>query len=290
MRNSNPNGPRKDLSTVVVERPRGGQDGNANNRAYRRTVKSKKNFEDLPDKESVHKPHKFGGWSDERKVHRKDDFLSPIKGFLRKSVGRPWDKVWSELRSMLNGRTTMHQHVLDHVKQYVETSPMFIEGRVCNAISYVSGVPNELRNGDYYVSEHGILRRYKRPKGDGFRRRGVRTYYEKVVRKGDREDYRKIGGLWFYFRYDHLYPYQTLYDAHLGRHVTNRPYGPDLTWKVVGDDNWRLDVEYGKPRHNGSTIFGANCVRVCVEKRQLSKKQIKDLDLANVRGLSYDEL
>lgn len=272
MRNSNPKGPRKDLSTVVVERPRGGQDGNINNRAHRRTARSKKNFEDLPSKESIHAPHKHGKWADERKVDRKDDFLSPIKGFLRKSVGRPWDKVWSELRSMLNGHTTMHQHVLDHVTRYVEVKPMFIQGRVCSAFSYSGQVPYELSNGDYYVSPHGILRRYKRPKGLGFSRPYTRSACQKLVRKNDREDYRKINGFWFLFRYEHLHHGQALYDVHLCREV-----------RASGEDVWRLPNLYGWARHNGLRLYGT-CFRACVEKRQLTKKEIRELELEIVPG------
>ncbi len=48
------------------------------------------------------------------------DRLSPLRKYLRAQVGRPWNKVWSEICADLSPRSTMHEHLRDHVLREVE--------------------------------------------------------------------------------------------------------------------------------------------------------------------------
>lgn len=48
-----------------------------------------------------------------------NDLLSPLKRWLRSQVGRPWDKVWSELCSGMDTRTVTGRHLMDHARQLV---------------------------------------------------------------------------------------------------------------------------------------------------------------------------
>lgn len=50
-----------------------------------------------------------------------NDLLSPLKRWLRSQVGRPWDKVWSELCSGMDSRTVTGRHLMDHARQFVST-------------------------------------------------------------------------------------------------------------------------------------------------------------------------
>lgn len=107
---------RSDIAKVVVERPRsGGRDRPI--RAYRRSVEWKRSLEEgredeAPVTESITFQHGVG--------KRLNDFLSPIRGFLRKSVGRPWDDVWSEASALLKPTSVMQRHVIEHLRDYVE--------------------------------------------------------------------------------------------------------------------------------------------------------------------------
>lgn len=49
------------------------------------------------------------------------DVLNPLRRYLRKQVGRPWDKIYSEMNRSLDKRTTAGQHIWDHVLMEVET-------------------------------------------------------------------------------------------------------------------------------------------------------------------------
>jgi len=51
-----------------------------------------------------------------------NDLLSPLKRWLRSQVGRPWDKVWSELCSGMDTRTVTGRHLMDHARQFVSTN------------------------------------------------------------------------------------------------------------------------------------------------------------------------
>jgi hypothetical protein len=56
------------------------------------------------------------------------DNLRPLEGYLRSQVGRPWAKVYSELRARLNPRSAVQFHVVEHLFQMVERD-VRLEGR-----------------------------------------------------------------------------------------------------------------------------------------------------------------
>src|SRR5881397_250517 len=47
------------------------------------------------------------------------EHLAPLRRFLEKSVGRRWDKVYSEICSHLRPTSTIQKHVRDHLWDYV---------------------------------------------------------------------------------------------------------------------------------------------------------------------------
>lgn len=49
------------------------------------------------------------------------DLLGPLRKYLRKQVGRPWDKIYSEMNQSLDKRTVSGLHIWDHVLLEVET-------------------------------------------------------------------------------------------------------------------------------------------------------------------------
>jgi hypothetical protein len=54
--------------------------------------------------------------------------LAPLRRFLQRRVGRPWDAVRSEICARLKMTSAVQKHVLDHVKEMVEENPVFIDG------------------------------------------------------------------------------------------------------------------------------------------------------------------
>jgi len=49
--------------------------------------------------------------------------LGPLQRFLEKSVGRSWNKVYSEIRQQLDHRRATGFHILQHLNEMVQTHP-----------------------------------------------------------------------------------------------------------------------------------------------------------------------
>lgn len=61
-----------------------------------------------------------------RGADRKDptDLWGPLRRFLRAHVGRPWNKVWSEICEQADSRRVIGMHLRGHVHDLVETRPI----------------------------------------------------------------------------------------------------------------------------------------------------------------------
>ena len=98
---------RDDMFKVIVERPRWG-------RAW--AVKSKARYDRLPDRSHVTGRRlalEVGG------TKGLNENLAPLKRYLHKQVGRPWDKVFSEICATLDTGSTVKQHVRDHLTDFI---------------------------------------------------------------------------------------------------------------------------------------------------------------------------
>jgi hypothetical protein len=190
---------RKDIAKVIVERPRTSRSFADSKNGTRRS-KEWKNL-DAPTKLSM-KPYRGG------KDKYSTDFLAPLNGLVRRSVGRPWDKVFAEISEHLKPSSTMQQHVLDHAKHdLLETN-----------VDYdVNGHPwskrytaRPLRPDELYVDVNGFIRRvknnwkYKRAEeaSDAYwRARWGSRYGEKTQKepsfKRDGVEYHRENGIWY---------------------------------------------------------------------------------------------
>lgn len=175
---------RDDIAKVIVERPRRGGRSGKLSKQYRRQFDWKRLIEegredDSPARESMR--FKFG-W--DRKQF--DDFLSPILGFLKKSVGRPWDDVWSEISAHLTLASTTQRHVLGHVLDYVETNTLeWPDGEITDSRGRELG--GFFRGSFYVCPSTGVLREAETRK----RYRWSPTVNVPVVR------FHRIDGVWF---------------------------------------------------------------------------------------------
>lgn len=82
------------------------------------------------------------------------DFLSPLKGWLAKQVGRPWAEVHSELCAHLGGNGVMQQHVRGHTDDYLlaPDKVRIVDGVAHEAQRYTTrlGVTREIENDTLY--------------------------------------------------------------------------------------------------------------------------------------------
>lgn len=120
---------RSDMAKVVTERPRRGS-RNASLKTARRLTRDEIT-------QAMHEDDDFGPARapvSRRRQHGWDakeftDVLNPLRGYLRKQVGRPWDKVWSELSANLDKRSITGQHIFDHIKWEIETHAIMVGNR-----------------------------------------------------------------------------------------------------------------------------------------------------------------
>ena len=56
--------------------------------------------------------------------------LAPLKRYLDRQVGRPWNKVFSEIAQHLKPSSTVQQHVRDHLDDFVAIRTSMVDGEV----------------------------------------------------------------------------------------------------------------------------------------------------------------
>jgi hypothetical protein len=105
---------RSDMAKVVTEAPRHGH-ANPSRKWGRRLRKDEYELDDHgPMRVSSARRRQYTNWKDF------SDVLGPLRRYLRKQVGRPWDKVWSEITQTLDRRSLTGQHIFDHISWEVE--------------------------------------------------------------------------------------------------------------------------------------------------------------------------
>ncbi len=99
---------REDMFKVIVERPRWGS---------RHAPKAKLRNDKVPDRKRATGRRQ----ALEQHGYTKclNENLAPLKRYLMKQVGRPWDKVYSEISEHLDTSSTVKQHVRDHLTDFI---------------------------------------------------------------------------------------------------------------------------------------------------------------------------
>ena len=99
---------REDMFKVIVERPRHGR---------KHAAKSKARYDKLTGRKHVTGRRQVLEHSGYTKSLNEN--LAPLKRYLHKQVGRPWDKVYSEICRSLDTGSTVKQHVRDHLGDFI---------------------------------------------------------------------------------------------------------------------------------------------------------------------------
>lgn len=128
-------------------------------------------------------------WQDKSPRKYFNEYLAPLRRYLKKQVGRSWDEVYAEIRAAVKPNSTTNIHVYQHLEREVEKH-----------VKYIDGKPYSLDNGGYPVRglyvcpDSGILkpapRWQKIPKSQPI----TRIYLD-----SDRW-YEQIDGLWYLMR------------------------------------------------------------------------------------------
>ncbi|HEV3258808.1 MAG TPA: hypothetical protein VG013_18195 [Gemmataceae bacterium] len=182
---------RADMAKVIVERPRLGSRGRGKPKGYRRALQ-RLSDDGLPIREGIKRRCRGGTKS-------LNEHLGPLRRFLDSQVGRPWDKVFSEICAHINRTSAVQDHVRDHVQDYVVTHVILIDGVPCTGaggFGYGEPLHRWPRWHRWYVCPRtGILRRVHAPP----RRRSTRAQPEappRYVRLSKTLQCRLIDGAW----------------------------------------------------------------------------------------------
>jgi hypothetical protein len=181
---------RKDMQKIITERERHGSSD--------RGVKTRLRIRPIDVTEDDDRPARlsrkqlYGGM---RKGF--SDYLSPLRGFLRKNLGRPWDNVYSEIRETLDDRSLSGQHVFQHLWMEVERHVVVgDDGTVWEA---AGGRRRTWPIRGFYVHpKTGLLEqapRYKPPRERGEPDAVVRRRISATA------SYVKIAGIWYRCEY-----------------------------------------------------------------------------------------
>lgn len=133
------------------------------------------------------------------------EFLSPLKGQVRKAVGRRWDSFYSDLCKNFDMSRQTSQHILVHLYQYIaDPKEVYVEdGELWVRDHGYGRVTRRLCDSqhDFFVDPRdGIIKKVKK------RRKVVAPEPVTVVKIGDDRELRLINGVWFDFTLKALPP------------------------------------------------------------------------------------
>jgi hypothetical protein len=103
------------MAKVVIERPRRGH-SNPSKKWGRRLNPAEYELDDHGSSRAPIARGRQYGYN----CKEFSDLLGPLRRYLRKQVGRPWDKVWSEIAHILDSQSLAGQHIFEHIRWEVE--------------------------------------------------------------------------------------------------------------------------------------------------------------------------
>ena len=276
---------REDMAQVVVERPR--------RKAFNIRKGRACSLQDMPSHEGMRRSNALKGECKEL-----NENLAPLRRYLEKQVGRPWNKVYSEIARHLRIDSTIQQHVRDHIENFVAVKPR----RVVHGWS-----SRDLWWQPLYVDpESGLLRRTDRLAEEKARRRARLNRQAPPIEHiplGKNDELRRINGQWYHVELAPLQKaeyhvrreiqtrYRHHYSARRGTYEVEvdvrRLVTPDV-WDVVekryipvgptldDEKNWR---EYRR-KYSATTY--------AVAKRTLSHRELRQHGLTNDEAVGVD--
>ena len=142
---------RKDMKRVLITRPRlGSRHGHNTDIRALRSHRVDVDGNSEPKRRSI-KP-KRDKW-----YHKTlNEYLNPLKRYLRSQVGRRWDDVYSEINESSPVDSVIGAHIYQHLFQFICVRPEVIDG-IFYRRDHV-GRLLVIRSGDLYVDRHGLIR------------------------------------------------------------------------------------------------------------------------------------
>jgi len=229
---------REDMAKVLTERPRRGPHIKTQKGERKRLQRDP---DGLPSRESMSRKRK--------PIHREfSDLIGPLRGLIKKNVGRPWNKVYSEICEHISPGNQVQNHILQHLKWEVELDVEMV-GKVPHDKTTHRYRRDTACRSKYYVNPNtGLLCLNKYYESYRYRRRKEIPDYIKI---DDTHQARMFGGIWY--------------------ELTLKPLPPN----IKGGPLFINDILMGSfhSRYDYARTYGQESY--CVEKRQLGKKEIR---------------
>lgn len=90
------------------------------------------------------------------------EYFAPLRRWLESQINRPWDKVYADLRTVVNKDSAVRAHALVHLDGWMERHCIERDGKIYRAGRYGSVGVYELSPGDLYVHPRtGLFLKYK---------------------------------------------------------------------------------------------------------------------------------
>lgn len=105
---------RADMYKVIVERPRRGKQGDTAAARLRRDF-------DGPMRLGMRAGYGYRNLNEN---------LAPLRRYLHAQLGRPWNKVFSEICAGIDRRNTVQQHIHQHIRDFIAIDVDVREGRL----------------------------------------------------------------------------------------------------------------------------------------------------------------
>ena len=187
---------REDIDKVVHEAHKRGTD---HFKPYRRLKKfnPKVGGEDVGGREGMTKRYGWDGKSSSLS-------FASVDGAIRKAVGKPWDKFYSELSKIVDHRSSTGKHIFDHLEWSVERNLYVEDGELYIKNNY-RNEPLKGSSTEFYVDPRDGILKFNKQRVT-YRQANARRDVErkvaeaKVYRKIDANTcLRLIDGVWYQY-------------------------------------------------------------------------------------------
>ena len=199
------------------------------------------------------------------------DFLSPLYGFVQKSVGRYWDDVYSEICQNLDFRSVHGIHIKSHLDSYVELNTYLGEDGKVHTQPYkpLDHVGGKAEVDGYYVHPITGILCYKQKKSWNYWKEKRAATPKDIYWIGHDAAFVRIAGNWFQIWFKKsIAPEAAYYQEERGPYRwRSRGVNPD--YKDSWPAHWvREEVKFGSDRYHWVEP---------VRKKSLNKKEIARL-------------
>jgi hypothetical protein len=185
-----------------------------------------------------------------------NDYLNPLRGFLLKSVGRPWDDVYSEVCKVADARSMQGNHLREHARGYVESYGEW------SVKPYTS-------SRFFHVDESGLLQRNVTTVHASWNSPG-----DPVVAVDDMREYRQMNGIW--------YEILLADGSGMGGYVDEGHVRDAVTRSTVFVDPPKQSLPWIVPRGHLVGALYQHRWLYGLSKRQLDTRELASLGLQNV--------